>query len=132
MTRNNGSPQAPGDFLAEIQRNALQAVQQESLAPPEQVQPTTSPQEPQSPHDPNVAIVALALFSQQVLQEVMKMAMELQELRLERDDLSKQNSEMGLKIQSLSETVAARDASIKELTARIEPLANEKTKLQTA
>lgn len=133
MTRSdNAGPQDPRKFLEELQFNSMRELQQESLAPLDQAQPTTSSQEPQASQDRNAGITVLALFSNQVQMLVFNVVSELREAQRHSNDLSEENNQMRLTIGTLIDTVAARDAQIKELTATIEMLTREKAKLQTA
>ena len=126
----NGNPKDPRNFLEELQRNSLEALEEtqpESLGQIDPTQPRTAPL--QTVEDP---IITLTWFSHRVQLLVIDMDRELRETRLHSEELVEENKQMSLTIQSLNETIAERDASIKELKAKIETLTKEKVKLQTA
>lgn len=133
MTRSdNAGPQDPRKFLEELQLNSTREHEQESSATLDQAQPTTSSQEPQASQDRDAAITALALFSNKVHTLIFDVVIELREAQRHSNDLSEENNQMRLAIGTLNDTVATRDAQIKELTATIETLTRGKAKLQTA
>jgi chromosome segregation ATPase len=131
MRSDNAGPQDPRKFLEELKLNSMRENEQESLAPLDQAQPTTSSQEPQASQDRSAAITALALFSNKVQKLIFDVVSEMREAQRHRNDLSEENNQMRLTIGTLNDTVAARDAQITELTATIETL-RENAKLQTA
>jgi hypothetical protein len=135
MTRsyNNGKPQYPRDFLEEFQRNTMNALEQVPSEQCDSIQQAASPPAPvQDTIALSTAIGAIAIFNNQVMNEVYNLLCERNEALRHGKALREENKQMRLTIEALNETIAARDASIKELKARIESLAKESLKLQTA
>ena len=134
MTRNhNGGPQYPRDFLEELQRESLEAIEQASLGQPDPTQLDTPPAQPVSSQDSSEVIAAIAIFSTKALREVYDLMGERDEAVRDGKALREENKQMRLTIVALNDTIAARDARIEEMNARIETLTRgEKVKLQTA
>jgi peptidoglycan hydrolase CwlO-like protein len=78
------------------------------------------------------AVAALAIFTNKAQNLVFEMTMEMRELQNQIKDLGAQNRQQSLKIESLSETIGEKDASIEALKAQIATLMKEKAKPQTA
>ena len=131
MKSNNCGPQNPRNFLEELQRNTLEAVERVSSEQDDSTQQATSAPAPVPGQDANVAL-AIASFSTKVMREVYNLMCERDEAQLRSKALGNENRQMSLRIEALNETIAARDAKIEELTANIERLTKEKAKLQTA
>ena len=128
MKSNNGNPQDPRNFLEELQRNTVEALERVSSEQDNSAQQATSAPEP----PPLSAIITLAQFGHRAQMLVFAMDHDLREARLESRELGEENKQMSLKIEALNETIAARDARIEELTANIERLTKEKAKLRVA